>query len=1174
MKPAYSQAADLYDSLESKITSVNRKELLYKLLLSLIYTFIIFTGIGFLFTLGEASFHFTSGIRKIIYWGYLSTFTTTVVYFISNYILKRTGAVKPFELIDYSRKLGSRFPEINDSLPNSLSLFRALKNGENERTIFSGELIAASLADTHSRTQKADLYSAVRFRRLRKISVILLLSFIIYGAGFAIFPGFLGSAVKRIVNYEYDYITGDYGISFTITPGDIEAPRGESVDVKIFVNKTSSELEVNEIEFYTKTLTNDDVELLSDRSILKPEKNGAANTFNTRIENISGTTYYFAKFKDAKSKEYKITVADFPVVKSFTATIFPPEFLQMPSKTLKENEGDIYCAEGSRVYIDLQSNRELSTAGIMLNGNFIPFEVNGKGARGTFAAAEGTYTFLLKDKEGRENKNPATYTIKLIKDEAPKITILEPKEPDYILSGERDLMLRARISDDYGFTGLTIGYRKLNARSSAAGVFTYENIGLKNPDATSLEVPYLWNIGKLGIHTGDVIEYFMEVTDNTGKKTRSETRTLHYKPMGETYKKTEELSKDMQTDIKSLLENVQDITKDIQEVKKEAQQNEELGLNDSQKKMSFQNKVDNLQEKMNSMQNKIDEGMKDLQKNNELSSKTLDEFMKLQELFNKINTPELQEMIKKLKEALKKNNPSDLKEAMKNFKFDEEAFKKELEKAMELMKKIEAMQKFGELTQKLDEITKKQDELKNETEKSDKDQNKMNELSEKQKQIKEETKDYKDQLKELIDKMKKLQEKMNTDGLEKLKKQMEQKNTESKMQKSSDQLQKGEKKSSEDTQQEISDDLNEMNKEMQDALSDMMNSSNSNKSMEQMKNIKKELERLSKEQGELRDKTKDLNKNNKSDFNQAQQEQQGLQKELSKNIDDLMNASKEGMPVTPELGKELGNAYNKMDKAGKDLSNSDKANASSNQGNAKESLDNAAKMLGNMIGKQGQQGKQGQNGQQGSNGSKMSQLMQQLAQMISQQQGLNGQMSQMSQMNKQGEEGQNGQEGNNGKKGNSENQSGQDQASMQRLQMQQEQIKKSLEQLNEELKKEQENTGEKVLGDLNEVKKQMEEVIKDMMENKVTDKTIEKQNRIVSRMLDAKLSQREKDFEQKRESKPGQNYVRTSPPEIVLSGPKSFNALKEDILQLQKEGFSEGYEELITRYLNELKKLK
>jgi hypothetical protein len=193
----------------------------------------------------------------------------------------------------------------------------------------------------------------------------------------------------------------------------------------------------------------------------------------------------------------------------------------------------------------------------------------------------------------------------------------------------------------------------------------------------------------------------------------------------------------------------------------------------------------------------------------------------------------------------------------------------------------------------------------------------------------------------------------------------------------------------------------------------------------------------------------------------------------------------------------------------------------------------------------------------------MGQMMQRLGEIIAKQMGLNGKMGKM---------GQNGQQGNDGKGKSPNNLSDGEKQEMQRLSIEQEQIKKSLEQLNEELKKEQERSGDKVLGDMDQVKKEMEEVIKELEQNRVDDKLIEKQNRILSRMLDAQLSQREKDFEPKRESKPGDNVVRTSPPEIILQGPNTFNALKEDFLKLQKEGFTDDYEALITKYLMELKK--
>lgn len=187
--------------------------------------------------------------------------------------------------------------------------------------------------------------------------------------------------------------------------------------------------------------------------------------------------------------------------------------------------------------------------------------------------------------------------------------------------------------------------------------------------------------------------------------------------------------------------------------------------------------------------------------------------------------------------------------------------------------------------------------------------------------------------------------------------------------------------------------------------------------------------------------------------------------------------------------------------------------------------------------------------------------MQQLAKIIAQQQGLNGKMQQMGKKN--------GTKGKDGKDGSEEMQT-ETRIEIERLQLEQEEIRKSLEQLNAEFEKEKERSGEKLLGDLKEVEKQMRETIKDLSENRLDERLFERQNRILSRMLDAQLSQREKDFEQKRESKPGENFIRTSPPEVVISGPNSINALKDDFLRLQKEGYTEDYEALITKYFLEL----
>ena len=500
-------AATIYKAFEKKLTAINKKELLFNLTKNLLYSFIVFLLLAFVLVVLESIFHFNSPVRKVFYWGFLSTSVTTLVYFLSNYFLKRTGIIKSFDLISYSKKVGNNFAEIKDNLSNSLSLFQTYSNSD-RKTVFSEELIAADIDEINDRTSKLDLASVIDFGKLKKLAYILIGAIILNALTFSIFPSQMFGSVKRIVNYNFNYIDNEFGITFDIHPGDTDVSKGEKVFVTINVNSTKPDYKIDELEFYTKQITSDDYELLSDPVIIKASPEG---NFQTIIENINTNLLYFAQYKNVKSDEYKISVAEYPIVKSFTISISPPEFTGIPAKTLAENEGDIYCPEGSTVNFDLKSNKILSSAGILFNDNFIPFETDGENAKGSVIINEGgSYKFILKDEKGSESRYNNLYTIKVMNDEAPKITILEPAQVNYVLNGERELLLRARISDDYGFSKLVVGYRKLKSISgnASAPVFTYDNIPIKNLDATSLEVPYMWEISKIGLRSGERARIF------------------------------------------------------------------------------------------------------------------------------------------------------------------------------------------------------------------------------------------------------------------------------------------------------------------------------------------------------------------------------------------------------------------------------------------------------------------------------------------------------------------------------------------------------------------------------------------------------------------------------------------------------------------------------------------
>jgi hypothetical protein len=143
-------------------------------------------------------------------------------------------------------------------------------------------------------------------------------------------------------------------------------------------------------------------------------------------------------------------------------------------------------------------------------------------------------------------------------------------------------------------------------------------------------------------------------------------------------------------------------------------------------------------------------------------------------------------------------------------------------------------------------------------------------------------------------------------------------------------------------------------------------------------------------------------------------------------------------------------------------------------------------------------------------------------------------------------------------------------AQMGRIANQQGNAQKSL----QELAKEQKQfSGSKIgVTDLNRLAKEMEEVVKDLKQGKVTPETKQKQERILSRLLDASKALTERDFENQRESKTADDIFKLSPKNLDLNSKDGKKQGLQDLLKSFQKGYSKDYEILIKQYFETLEK--
>jgi hypothetical protein len=212
--------------------------------------------------------------------------------------------------------------------------------------------------------------------------------------------------------------------------------------------------------------------------------------------------------------------------------------------------------------------------------------------------------------------------------------------------------------------------------------------------------------------------------------------------------------------------------------------------------------------------------------------------------------------------------------------------------------------------------------------------------------------------------------------------------------------------------------------------------------------------------------------------------------------------------------------------------------AGSHQGGAMASLNQGATVVQNAM-------KQLQQGGGGSGGS----LMQQLQRMSAQQQGINSQTQQLGE----------------GKPGDLSQQQLQQ---MGRLAAEQQAVQKSMEQLNREAASSPDR--DKILGDLKKIAEEMKEVAQSLEQHSADQQTQQKQDRILSRMLNAQRALRERDYEEKRKSSAGTSLVKQSPAELKKEAEPT--GLMRDLQRAAESGYSKEYMDLIRRYYEALDK--
>ena len=1193
----------LHTALAEKITQVRRAESFLSLQTG---AFNALAGLIAVCTLGvalEYIFEFGTDGRTILFWSCLVLAGGILLRTLAVPVGRVTGLLQSQSNDTIARRVGAKIDAVGDRLVNTLQLYRTVNQAAVAGTSSSGASVSHDLAEASILVQGEALldhdYSVILEKEDRRRALLLLLSAaLVFGGLFLAFRGGFVSAYDRLTNFSTHY-QKPAPFTLEIAPGNIQVVRGDSVEIVVRAAGIPPRMMGLHIQEEGSEVV-DDIEL----------RETMPGTYRYLLPNLRGSIRYRAEAAGIETEEYAISVVERPELRDMIVTVSPPRYTGRLPEQLPDGYGDVSGLRGTGVSImagttipvakaeivqlfpkgsvvptsldgsatDATGTSSLNPAPVRYDTLKIPMEIEGTSIRGRFTLTRnGEYYLSLYSDEGLQNPTPIHYTMSVSTDASPSIALVQPTG-DLEMDETMLLPTQVRIADDYGFSRLRLMYRLTASRYEEPWEqFREQPIAIPAGSSTGIDVPYLWDLTKARLVPEDEIEFYFEVYDNdvvSGPKVaRTAVIKARFPSFEEMMQEAETMQDKATADLEKLLERSDQARRDMEEVDRElakqlAQQKNQADWQQREKLDELIRQHEEIQKEMEQIAEDLRTMAEKLQEARAISPETLEKYQQLQKLFEEVQNPELMQSMRQLQREMDRMSPEQMAEAMRNYKFNEEQFRQSIERTKKILERMKAQQKADELVKRSERLAEQQDALNKDMAESQEGGNQeQQDLAERQESLAKEAERLQEEAGDLSEQMRS-QEDMPSEQMDAAQQELQQNNPAGQMQQAAQQMQQGQKQQAQKQGKQAQQSVEQFQQQMQE-VRDQMQEEERRQVLNKMKKSLQDLLDLSGRQEELRNKT-DNAQPNSSAYRELAREQSQIAQDMRNLANQLGEIGEKSFSVTPEMAREMGNAMQEMGNAQKSLEARSGYSASRQEENAMSSMNNTAMMMAQSIGKM-----QNQGGQGGGSGMSMESFRQRLGQLAAQQQMINmamGQMPGQGQQGQQGEqqgqgEGQGDGEGNQGGEGGEQN--GGQQGAAKRLTRQQEQVKKSLEELNKEAQ-EMSNTRKNQVGDLERAAKEIEEVLRDMQSGQISEQTLQRQEQILSRMLDAMKSQRERDFEKKRESKTGQDVVRESPPDLTLENDASSVERMRDELRDGKQGYSRDYEYLIRKYFEAL----
>jgi len=653
---------------------------------------ITFLGAAYLLLIGlELLFHFNQLIRGILFFSYLisSLFFFTLFILVPAFRLLKIGKIISYE--QAATIIGSHFIEIQDKLLNTLQLINLQKE-----TSTPTDLLVAGIDQKIEALKVFSFTSVINIKKnlhylrylLIPIVVLILLSFFS--------PHSISDPTQRIIRFNQHF---EKPLPFQI----------------VILNKNLIAMQQEDFELDLK-ITGDEIPaevfLQTGGVSYKMQKNKGFH-YSFLFRSLQSDISFKISAENYTSDLLILKVYPKPIILNFEINISYPSYTHK-SKEIIENTGDLIVPEGSTIEWNFYTKDVKE-----INLHFLKRKINLRKTAGNKFSYSGI--FMESTQYSVIPVNPyiykadsLVYSLTVLADAFPSIFVTEAVDSTL----NSILFFNGTIKDDYGFSKLLFNYKIISNEDSIKNKFKISYIPIENA-INNQNFYYSLNLDTIRLKPGQQIEYFFEVFDNDGingpKSNKSEIRKMSVPTLKEIENQTLSNEKKAENDLGKSIDDTKNIKKTMEELNRKMVEQNTISWQDKKKIESLIQENEQISRRIEQIKNMNLNNIENEKKYLETNERIIEKQRELNNLLDKTLSEEMKKLMQEMKDLLNQLDKNKLGELLEKLKFSNRDLENQLDRNLELFKQIEFDRKLDALVNEVKRNAEMQEKLASET---------------------------------------------------------------------------------------------------------------------------------------------------------------------------------------------------------------------------------------------------------------------------------------------------------------------------------------------------------------------------------------------------------------------------------------------------------------------------